>query len=162
MDQLEKIFNEVNIPIDGNVLAEMDFGDISNSQWNESFEPISENIFKCKYCKNVSSLQHNLNRHIKAFHSVSSFICSVRKCTFNRMDNLRRHQSTVHGHPFVQTTASTSESSFRIRVHPYLEKENAASTSHATNDEENTRPIELFNFTRKLRVWKSVLSKKQS
>ncbi|GFS76588.1 hypothetical protein NPIL_482791, partial [Nephila pilipes] len=59
------------------------------------------------------------------------------------MDNLRRHQSTVHGLPFVQTNASTSESPSRIRVHPYSEKENAASTSHATNDEDNTRPIEL-------------------
>ncbi|GFS76374.1 hypothetical protein NPIL_266291 [Nephila pilipes] len=114
MDLSEKIFNEVDISIDGNVLAETDFGDISNSQWNESFEPISENIFKCKYCKNVSSLQHNLNRHIKALHSVSSYICPVCKLTFNRMDNLRRHQSTVHGQPFLQTTASTSESSSRI------------------------------------------------
>ncbi|GFV05731.1 hypothetical protein TNCV_2450591 [Trichonephila clavipes] len=81
MDHLEKIFNEVDIPIDGNVLAEMDFGDISNSQWNESFELI--------------------------------------------------------------------KSSSRIRVHRYSEKENAASTSHATNDEEKTRPIKLSNSTRK-------------
>ncbi|GFY59427.1 uncharacterized protein TNIN_318771 [Trichonephila inaurata madagascariensis] len=64
------------------------------------------------------------------------------------MDNLRRHQSTVHGCPFVQTT-STSESSSRIRVHSYSEMENAASTSPATNDEENTRPIKLSNSTRK-------------
>ncbi|GFY53001.1 hypothetical protein TNIN_453561 [Trichonephila inaurata madagascariensis] len=65
------------------------------------------------------------------------------------MDNLRRHQSTAHGRPFVQTTSATSESSSRISVHPYSEKENAASTSHATNDEENTRPIKLSNSTRK-------------
>ncbi|GFQ74815.1 hypothetical protein TNCT_475041 [Trichonephila clavata] len=149
MDQLEKIFNEDDIPVDGNVLAETDFGDISNSQWNESFESSSENNFKCKDCKKVYSLQQSLNRHIKIFHSVSSYICAVCKRTFNRMDNLRRHQSTVHRRPLVQTTSSTSESSSRIRVHPYSEKENAASTSHATNDEENTRPIKLSNSTTK-------------
>ncbi|GFY22018.1 hypothetical protein TNCV_3296621 [Trichonephila clavipes] len=119
MDHLEKIFNEVDIPIDGNVLAEMDFGDISNSQWNESFESISENNFK--FCKR----------------------------TFNRIDNLRRHQSTANGRPFVQTTSSISESSSRIRVHRYSEKENTASISHATNDE-NTRPIKLSNPTKKM------------
>ncbi|GFT83972.1 hypothetical protein TNCV_680091 [Trichonephila clavipes] len=102
MDPLEKIFNEVDIPIDGNVLAEMDFGDISNSQWNESFESISENNFKCKDCKKVYSQQQSLNRHINTFHSVSSYICAVCKRTFNRMDNLRRHQSTAHGRSFVQ------------------------------------------------------------
>ncbi|GFV28136.1 hypothetical protein TNCV_678241 [Trichonephila clavipes] len=48
-----------------------------------------------------------------------------------------------------KTTPSTSESSSRIRVHRYSEKENAASTSHATNDEEKTRPIKLSNSTRK-------------
>ncbi|GFQ79575.1 hypothetical protein TNCT_236441 [Trichonephila clavata] len=149
MDQFEKIFNEVDILIDGNVLAEMDFGDISNSQRNESFESSSENNFKCKDCKKVYSLQQTLNRHIKTFHSVSSYICAVCKRTFNRMDNLRRHQSTAHRRPFVQTTSSTSESSSRIRVHPYFGKENAASTSHATNDEENTRPIKLSNSTTK-------------
>ncbi|GFQ69739.1 uncharacterized protein TNCT_162101, partial [Trichonephila clavata] len=149
MDQLEKIFNEVDIPIDGNVLAEMDFGDISNSQWNESFESSSENNFKCKDCEKVYSLQQSLNRHIKTFHSVSSYICAVCKLTFNRTDNLRRHQSTVHRRPLVQTTSSTSERSSRIRVHPYSEKENAPSTSHATNDEENTRPIKLSNSTTK-------------
>ncbi|GFV84596.1 hypothetical protein TNCV_2482101 [Trichonephila clavipes] len=150
MDHLEKIFNEVDIPIDGNVLAEMDFGDISNSQWNESFELISENNnFKCKDCKKVYSQQKNLNRHIKTYHSVSSYICAICKRTFNRKDSLRRHQSTTHGCPFVQTTPSTSESSSRIRVHRYSEKENAASTSHATNDEEKTRPIKLSNSTRK-------------
>ncbi|GFT32229.1 hypothetical protein TNCV_1034961 [Trichonephila clavipes] len=61
-------------------------------------------------------------------------------------DSLRRHQSTTHGCPFVQTT---SESSSRIREHRYSEKENAASTSHATNDDENTQPIKLSNSTRK-------------
>ncbi|GFS73497.1 uncharacterized protein TNCV_1101991 [Trichonephila clavipes] len=47
-----------------------------------------------------------------------------------------------------KTTPSTSESSSRIRVHRYSEKENAASTSHATNDEEKTRNStrkEVFN-----------------
>ncbi|GFU57457.1 uncharacterized protein TNCV_3636221 [Trichonephila clavipes] len=150
MDHLEKIFNEVDIPIDGNVLAEMDFGDISNSQWNESFELISENNnFKCKDCKKVYSQQKNLNRHIKTYHSVSSYICAICKRTFNRKDSLRRHQSTTHGCPFVQTTPSTSESSSRIRLHRYSEKENATSTSHSTNDEEKTRPIKLSNSTRK-------------
>ncbi|GFV51050.1 uncharacterized protein TNCV_4743271 [Trichonephila clavipes] len=91
----------------------------------------------------------NLNRHIKTYHSVSSYICAICKRTFNRKDSLRRHQSTTHGCPFVQTTPSTSESSSRIRVHRYSEKENAASTSHATNDEEKTRPIKLSNSTRK-------------
>ncbi|GFW83890.1 hypothetical protein TNCV_856731 [Trichonephila clavipes] len=124
----------------------MDFGDISNSQWNESFELVSENNnFKCKDGKKIYSQQKSLNRHIKTFHSVSSYICAVCKRTFNRMDNLRRLQSTAHGCPFVQTT---SESSSRVRVHRYSEKENAASTSHATN-EENTRPIKLSNSTRK-------------
>ncbi|GFX27771.1 hypothetical protein TNCV_2614311 [Trichonephila clavipes] len=137
-----KYLTKLTFPIDEKVLAEIDFGDISNSQWNES---ISENNFKCKGCKKVYSQHQNLNRHIKTFHSVSSYICAVCKRTFNRMDNLRRHQSTAHGRPFVQTTTSTSESSSRIRVHPYSEKENAASTSHATNDEENTRPIKLSN-----------------
>ncbi|GFY42949.1 putative RNA-directed DNA polymerase from transposon X-element [Trichonephila inaurata madagascariensis] len=102
---------------------------------------------KFKSMKQDFTLQ-SLNRHIKTFHSVSSYICAVCKRTFNRIDNLRRHQSTAHGCPFVQTT-STSESSSRISVHPYSEKENAASTSHATNDEENTRPIKLSNSTRK-------------
>ncbi|GFV96260.1 hypothetical protein TNCV_2812371 [Trichonephila clavipes] len=108
------------------------------------------NNFNCKDCKKFYSQQKSLNRHIKTFHSVSSFICTVCKRTFNRMDSLRRHQSTAHGCPFVQkkTTSSTSESSSRIRVHRYSEKENAASTSHATNDE-NTRPIKLSNSTRK-------------
>ncbi|GFT66059.1 uncharacterized protein TNCV_4692791 [Trichonephila clavipes] len=144
---LEKIFNEVDIPIDGNVLAEMDFGDISNSQWNELFELISENNnFKYKDCKKVYSQQKNLNRHIKTFHSVSSYICAICKRTFNRKDSLRRHQSATHGCPLVQTT---SESSSRIREHRYSEKENAASTSHATNYDEKTRPIKLSNSTRK-------------
>ncbi|GFU90534.1 hypothetical protein TNCV_2574671 [Trichonephila clavipes] len=96
--------------------------------------------------------QKSLNRHIKTFHSVSSYICAICKRTFNRKDSLRRHQSITHGCPFVQkkkTTPSTSESSSRIRVHRYSEKENAASTSHATNDDENTRLIKLSNSTRK-------------
>ncbi|GFW03850.1 hypothetical protein TNCV_2049661 [Trichonephila clavipes] len=114
----------------------MDFGDISNSQWNES---ISENNnLTCKDCKVILrfcySQQKSLNRHIKTFHSLSSYICTVCKRTFNRIDNLRRHQSVAYGCPFVQkkkkkkkTTSSTSESSSRIRVHCYSEKENAAS-----------------------------------
>ncbi|GFU48157.1 hypothetical protein TNCV_4229921 [Trichonephila clavipes] len=80
----------------------MDFGDISNSQWNESFELISENNnFKCKDCKKVYSQQKSLNRHIKTFHSVSSYICAICKRTFNRKDSLRRHQSTTHGCPHL-------------------------------------------------------------
>ncbi|GFS66942.1 hypothetical protein TNCV_4561911 [Trichonephila clavipes] len=122
MDHLEKIFNEVDIPIDGNVLAEMDFGDISNSQWNESFELISENNnFKCKDCKKVYSQQKNLNRHIKTYHLVSSYICAICKRTFNRKDSLRRHQSTTHGCPFVQKKKKKKLLLLLQKVHLELE-----------------------------------------
>ncbi|GFS74802.1 hypothetical protein NPIL_241751, partial [Nephila pilipes] len=55
MDKLEQIFNEIDILIDGNLLAEMDYGDISNTQWNEPFETVNEIDFACPECKKLFS-----------------------------------------------------------------------------------------------------------
>ncbi|GFS31616.1 uncharacterized protein NPIL_186611 [Nephila pilipes] len=127
MDKLEQIFNEIDIPIDGNVLAEMDYGDISNTQWNEPFETINEIDFACPECKKLFSLKKNLIRHVKSSHSATSFICPACRITFKRMDNLKRHHLKAHGQPFVKTAASTSSSESGRMSHP--EKENAAPTT---------------------------------
>ncbi|GFX78924.1 hypothetical protein TNCV_3912131 [Trichonephila clavipes] len=127
MDKLEQIVNEVDIPVDGNLLAEMDYGDISSTQWNEPFETINEIDLVCPECKKLFSLKKNLIRHIKSSHSASSFTCPTCRNTFKRMDNLKRHHLKAHGQPFVKIAASTSSSESGRMPHPV--KENAPPTT---------------------------------
>ncbi|GFQ77091.1 hypothetical protein TNCT_617281 [Trichonephila clavata] len=111
MDELEQIFNEVDIPIVENLLAEMDYGDISNTQWNEPFETIKEIDFACpEWQKTFFFKKKTLIRHVKSTHSVTLFTCPACRNTFKRIDSLKRHHLKAHGQPFVETTASTSSS----------------------------------------------------
>ncbi|GFQ90407.1 uncharacterized protein TNCT_274281 [Trichonephila clavata] len=104
----------------------MDYGDISNTQWNEPFEAIKKIDFACPECKKLFSLKKNLIRHVKSPHSATLFTCPACRNNFKRMDSLKRHHLKAHGQHFVETTASTSSSeSSRI---PHPEKKNPTPT----------------------------------
>ncbi|GFS62901.1 hypothetical protein TNCV_2276141 [Trichonephila clavipes] len=133
MDKLEQVFSEVDIPVDGNLLAEMDYGDISSTQWNEPFETINEidsaypePTHGQPFVKIAASTSSSESGRLPPPEKenaapTTSFICPVCDKNFSTIHGLIRHLKIHTSYGKDDAAPSTSnENNTEVRKLPLL------------------------------------------
>ncbi|GFT52591.1 uncharacterized protein NPIL_268261 [Nephila pilipes] len=112
---IETIFEETDFPMNDEILASADFGDLS-TELDEPFDGVLRGTFSCNKCDQTFTHRRSFKRHQISIHATSaSFQCEICRKRFNRKDNFLRHSKT---HKFmseismeVSQTANDKENS---------------------------------------------------
>ena len=96
MDSLEYAFEHEDMPLNDEILALVDFGDLTASQLDSPF--VESSSLSCMSCNKTFTHRSNLWRHVKAQHSTPTHICPICRKGFGRSDKLAEHMA-VHSKP---------------------------------------------------------------
>lgn len=106
---LEHDFENSPLPLNDEILAIADFGDITSSQLdNLSQFPIANNKFTCPQCNKNFTLRPNMLRHQRTLHGDIRFPCPHCSRSFNRKDGLIHHLN-CHKRTAEQETLSSTK-----------------------------------------------------
>lgn len=137
MDDAEFIFENSTFPLNDQLLALADFGDISASQWNEPFEE-DKKVFSCLECNIKFTLKFNLMRHQRTKHGDSKkYPCPSCTKTFARPDYVTAHLKTHKKRKLNEQTNTEPAKRFRTNSVPGPSSINGLAkprTSSTTND----------------------------
>ncbi|GFU14649.1 c2H2-type domain-containing protein [Nephila pilipes] len=91
---IETIFEETDFPMNDEILASADFGDLS-TELDEPFDGILRGTFSCNKCDQTLTHRRSFKRHQISIHATSaSFQCEICRKRFNRKDNFLRHSKS--------------------------------------------------------------------
>ncbi|GFU28714.1 hypothetical protein NPIL_575621 [Nephila pilipes] len=91
---IETIFEETDFPMNEEILASADFGDLS-TELDEPFDGILRGTFSCNKCDQIFTNRRSFKRHQISIHATSaSFQCEICRKRFNGKDNFLRHSKT--------------------------------------------------------------------
>lgn len=92
--EIEQEFQNSTLPLNDEILAIADFGDLTSSQW-DNFSQMSatdENKgIACPQCNKHFTLHWNMLRHQRTLHGEMRYPCTHCSKSFNRNDALKRH-----------------------------------------------------------------------
>ncbi|KAF8789432.1 Retrovirus-related Pol polyprotein type-2 like protein [Argiope bruennichi] len=94
MESIEDVFENSELPLNSEVLALADFGDLTTEQLDSPFEDDEDDSpkqFACSLCEKCFNLQSNLKKHERIIHRTKSLECFKCKKTFTSICNLKRH-----------------------------------------------------------------------
>ncbi|GFQ92282.1 uncharacterized protein TNCT_333901 [Trichonephila clavata] len=93
MQSVEEIFENSDFPLNTQIFATSDFGDLTSSQLDSPFEDDvdEEKIFSCSDCNKTFKHKKNMKRHKKNVHGTNEYKCNHCNKNFARFDNLKRH-----------------------------------------------------------------------
>lgn len=89
MDSVSQVFETSSMPLNDEVFAMADFGDITASQLSEPFDNLS-----CNICFTAFTLRRNLLRHLRYQHGNNNKKCHICGRQFSRVDTLKEHIKT--------------------------------------------------------------------
>ncbi|GFY57561.1 uncharacterized protein TNIN_57891 [Trichonephila inaurata madagascariensis] len=92
MQSVEEFFENSDFPLNTQIFATSDFGDLTPSQLDSPFEDdvTEEKIFSCSVC-NKTFKHKNLKRHKINVHGTDENKCNHCNKNFARSDSLKRH-----------------------------------------------------------------------
>ncbi|GFV05737.1 hypothetical protein TNCV_3775231 [Trichonephila clavipes] len=92
MQSVEEVFENSDFPLNTQIFATSDFGDLTSSQLDSPFEDDAENkIFSCSDCNKFFKHKKNFKRHKKNVHGTDENRCNHCNKNFARSDSLKRH-----------------------------------------------------------------------
>ncbi|GFY78745.1 hypothetical protein TNIN_374151 [Trichonephila inaurata madagascariensis] len=93
MQSVEEFFENSDFPLNTQICATSDFGDLTPSQLDSPFEDdvTEEKIFSCSVCNKTFKHKKNLKRHKINVHGTDENKCNHCNKNFARSDSLKRH-----------------------------------------------------------------------
>ncbi|GFS75268.1 hypothetical protein TNCV_719581 [Trichonephila clavipes] len=137
---IEKIFEETDVPINDKVLASADFGDLS-SELDEPFDGVLRGTFSCD---SVFTHRRRLERHRISIHTTSAlFHCKKR---FNRKDNFVRHSKIHKLTPIIMKLSRTANGEENYFANTSSEAAPGPSTATETTLSDHTAGLLFLQF----------------
>ncbi|GFU32650.1 c2H2-type domain-containing protein [Trichonephila clavipes] len=93
MQSVEEFFENSDFPLNTQIFATSDFGDLTSSQLDSPFEDdaAEDKIFSCSDCNKFFKHKKNFKRHKKNVHGTDENRCNHCNKNFARSDSLKRH-----------------------------------------------------------------------
>ncbi|GFT24435.1 uncharacterized protein TNCV_3252631 [Trichonephila clavipes] len=93
MQSAEEFFGNSDFPLNTQIFATSDFGDLTSSQLDSPFEDdvAEDKIFSCFDCNKFFKHKKNFKRHKKNVHGTDENRCNHCNKNFARSDSLKRH-----------------------------------------------------------------------
>ncbi|GFT68680.1 hypothetical protein TNCV_1719621 [Trichonephila clavipes] len=93
MQSVEEFFENSDFPLNTQIFATSDFGDLTSSQLDSPFEDdvAEDKIFSCSDCNKFFKHKMNFKRHKKNVHGTDENRCNHCNKNFARSDSRKRH-----------------------------------------------------------------------
>ncbi|GFS80238.1 hypothetical protein TNCV_3447151 [Trichonephila clavipes] len=93
MQSVEEFFENSDFPLNTQIFATSDFGDLTSSQLDSPFEDdvAEDKIFSRSDCNKFFKHKKNFKRHKKNVHGTDESRCNHCNKNFARSDSLKRH-----------------------------------------------------------------------
>ncbi|GFV51107.1 hypothetical protein TNCV_4743841 [Trichonephila clavipes] len=93
MQSVEEFFENSDFPLNTQIFATSDFGDLTSSQLDSPFEDdaAEDKIFSCSDCNKFLNIRRTLKDIKKNVHGTDENRCNHCNKNFARSDSLKRH-----------------------------------------------------------------------